>query len=223
MFDAVGDLNKSVARDVLSSPARVVEWIDETMAAFRIDTTALVGASLGAWMAARYAMARAARVDRLALVCPAGLVSPQHARWLVTAILSAGVRPTRTRLAAFLDSMAMPSTAPRLREDPWRPVVKQFVDGTISYRSRLNEPRPVPAKLDALDQSTIPVLVIIGADESLHDGPTVAARFTDQVRHAQVELLDEANHLIFIDQQEQVETLLRQFLATDRGGTSNNV
>ena len=28
MFDAVGDVNKSVATDVLSSPARVVGWIE---------------------------------------------------------------------------------------------------------------------------------------------------------------------------------------------------
>ena len=29
MLDAVGDVNKSVATDVMSSPARVVQWIDE--------------------------------------------------------------------------------------------------------------------------------------------------------------------------------------------------
>jgi pimeloyl-ACP methyl ester carboxylesterase len=130
------------------------------------------------------------------------------------AILTGAVRPTPTRLAAFVDSMAMPATASRLREDPWRIVVDQFVDGTISYRRRFNEPRPVPAKLDALIRSTLPVLVIIGKDETLHDGPTMAARFTDQLPHAQVELLDQANHLVFIDQQEQVERLLRHFLTT---------
>jgi hypothetical protein len=37
LLDAIGDLNQSVASDVLSSPARVVAWIDETLAALAID------------------------------------------------------------------------------------------------------------------------------------------------------------------------------------------
>src|SRR5262245_34108106 len=49
MLDAVGDLNKSVAGRVLSTPAHVVSWIDETLDALSVESTALLGASMGTW------------------------------------------------------------------------------------------------------------------------------------------------------------------------------
>jgi pimeloyl-ACP methyl ester carboxylesterase len=70
MFDAVGDVNKSVATDVLSSPARVVGWIDEVLDTLEIEHCAFVAASIGTWMATHYAMARPERVKRLAMLSP---------------------------------------------------------------------------------------------------------------------------------------------------------
>ena len=43
LFDAVGDVNKSVATDVLSSPARVIGWIDEVLDTLEIEHCAFVG------------------------------------------------------------------------------------------------------------------------------------------------------------------------------------
>jgi pimeloyl-ACP methyl ester carboxylesterase len=220
MLDAVGDLNKSIARRVLSNPAHVVSWIDETLDALSVESTALLGASMGTWMGAHYAMANPDRVERLALVCPAGLVSRQHTRWLLSAIFAAGVRPTTDRVTAFFDSMAMPLTAPRLREDPWRPVVQQFIEGTPAFRSRLNEARPRLANLDALARCTFPILVLIGMDETLHDGNLMAQRFTQKLPNAHIVLVEDANHLLFIDQTEHVVENLRVFLDPNRRAAS---
>jgi pimeloyl-ACP methyl ester carboxylesterase len=212
LVDAVGDVNKSVARRVLSSPARVVAWIDETLDALEVDRCPLVGASMGAWMATHYAMAHPARVDRLALVGPAGIVSRQHVRWLVSAVFAAGVRPTPPRLEKFVDSMAMPSTIARLLEDPWRLVVRQFVAGTMSYRASFAEPFPRPARLGRLAAAAFPVLVMVGRQETLHDGRRMAERFKARVPRARVELVDRANHLLVVDQTELVAGRLVEFL-----------
>jgi pimeloyl-ACP methyl ester carboxylesterase len=220
MVDAVGDLNKSVARRVLSSSAHVVAWIDETLDMLAVDSAALLGASIGSWMGACYAMAHPERVERLALVCPAGLVSRQHTRWLLSAIFAAMVRPTPERVTAFFDSMAMPTTAPRLREDPWRPVVQQFVEGTPGFRTRFNEARPRVASLDALAGCPFPILVLIGKEETLHDGNLMAQRFTQHLESADVVLVEDANHLLFIDQTEFVVENLREFLDRSRASTS---
>ena len=50
MLDAVGDLNKSLGIEVLSSSARVVEWIDQALQALAIERAAFVAESLGTWM-----------------------------------------------------------------------------------------------------------------------------------------------------------------------------
>ena len=161
MLDAVGDMNKSVPARVLSAPARIVEWIDEVLDTLGIERSAVVAASKGSWMATHYAIARMERVERLAMVCPAGIVSNLYARWLLRVILTANVRPTRAKTQAFVDAMAMEKTRP-----------------------------------------------------TLHDGPTMARRFREQLPNAQVELVDDANHLIAIDQPGVVNEHLRKFLNT---------
>jgi pimeloyl-ACP methyl ester carboxylesterase len=212
LVDALGDVNKSVARAVLSSPDLVVEWIDETLGALDVERAAMVGASLGAWMAARYTMVHPSRVERLALIGPAGLVSGQHARWTAGALYKVGIRPTPARVTAFLDSMAIPSTVPKLREDPWLLVAGQFALGISAYRTNFREPRPVRCDIGPLAASGVPVLVAVGRQETLHDGPLMARRFRERLPDARIELVDDANHALFIDQPEVVEGLLRDFL-----------
>jgi pimeloyl-ACP methyl ester carboxylesterase len=63
-----------------------------------------------------------------------------------------------------------------------------------------------------LSEAEIPVLAIIGRDESLHNGPKTATRFRQQLPEARIELVDDANHMITVDQPEIVEKLLADFL-----------
>jgi pimeloyl-ACP methyl ester carboxylesterase len=72
--------------------------------------------------------------------------------------------------------------------------------------------RPTRCGLGPLSAARIPVLVIIGRDEWLHDGPKMAARFRQQLPDARIEIVDDANHIIPIDQPQIVEKLLADFL-----------
>jgi len=215
MIDAVGDLNKSVATRVLSSRSRVVGWLDEVVGALGLTRTAVVAASIGSWMATMYANARPARVERLALVCPAGIVSRQYPRWTLSAMTQVAFRPTPEKLTRFYDSMAVAESRARLHEPPWRLLAEQFTTGIPGFRTCLDEAKPVLCKTGSLAASRVPVLVIIGEEESLHDGARMAARFRERLPLARVELVPRANHLVFIDQQEQVTSLLGAFLADD--------
>jgi pimeloyl-ACP methyl ester carboxylesterase len=67
--------------------------------------------------------------------------------------------------------------------------------------------------IDKLAASEIPTLVIVPRDETLHDGPTMAKRFREQLPHAKVELVEDANHLMIIDQPNVVNELLATFLS----------
>jgi pimeloyl-ACP methyl ester carboxylesterase len=70
----------------------------------------------------------------------------------------------------------------------------------------------VRCNIERLAESGIPVLAIISRNENLHDGPTIVERFRRRPPKAQVKLVDDANHLVFIDQTELVLTHLRNFL-----------
>ena len=99
--------------------------------------------------------------------------------------------------------------------DPWHAIAQQFIFGMSNFRANLRESRPgARCNIERLASSGIPVLAIIGRDETLHDGPTMARRFREQLPHAQVELVDDANHLVAIDQPDVVNEHLRKFLST---------
>jgi pimeloyl-ACP methyl ester carboxylesterase len=212
MLDSIGDVGKSVATGVLSSPARVVDWVDEALDRLDVERAAFVAASTGAWMATHYAMARPDRMERLAFVCPAGIVSAQHTRWLIRAFMDGRFRATRPRFEAFVDSLAMEKSRQRMRTDPWRPIVEQLIAGPLTFRRGLREPRPVRCDIRRLADTSIAVLAIVGRDETLHDGAMMAERFRQRLPGAQVRLVDDANHLVFIDQQDLVADELRAFL-----------
>jgi pimeloyl-ACP methyl ester carboxylesterase len=76
--------------------------------------------------------------------------------------------------------------------------------------------RPWPIRSDGRLQrvasAQIPVLAIIGRDESAHNGPKTATHFRQQLPEAQVALVDDAGHNVHQDQPEIVEKLLADFL-----------
>ena len=82
MIDAIGQVSKSIATKPITEAAHLVAWLDETLRALGIDRAAMVGMSLGSWIATQYAVAFPDRVDRLALIGPVGLVSGLHLRVL---------------------------------------------------------------------------------------------------------------------------------------------
>jgi pimeloyl-ACP methyl ester carboxylesterase len=157
-----------------------------------------------------------ARVERLAMLGPAGLVCKQHLSWTVHAMMTMGIRRTEARVGAFFDGMAMPASKARLRQLPWEPIARQFVVGSLAFKVAYNTVRPGLCNMQRLAEADMPVLAVVGADETLHDGPTMAALVGERLPRAQVELVKNANHLVQIDQPEIVEGLLDDFLGDGR-------
>lgn len=212
MIDAIGDVNKSVSRRPISRASHVVAWLDETLSALEIERAAMVAMSMGTWMATHYAMTYPDRVERLALIAPVGLVSGQRLGWMLSAYYANYLRPTETRLGTFISATATPVGRQRLRQDPWQPIIQQYVTGTVGFHKPIFSVRPTRCDLQRLASARFPVLVMVGREESLHDGPKMVDRFRRRLPHARIELVDEANHLIPVDQPQVVEKLLADFL-----------
>jgi pimeloyl-ACP methyl ester carboxylesterase len=212
MIDAVGQVSKSIATKPLIKAAHVVAWLDETLRALRIERPAIVGLSFGSWIATHYAMAHPERVDRLALNAPVGLVSGLRPR-VLPRFYEIGIRPSQARVELFLEACVTPAGLGRLRQDPWQLIMQQCVVGMTGFKIALiGGIRPTRCDLGPLAAAQIPVLVIVGRDEWLHDGPKMAARFRRRLPEARIEIVDGANHIIPIDQPQIVEKLLADFL-----------
>jgi pimeloyl-ACP methyl ester carboxylesterase len=172
----------------------------------------MIGLSMGAWMAAQYAMAFPSRVERLALVAPVGLVIGQQPGWMVRGYYANYVRPTKARLQTFIESTVTPTGRPLLRQDPWRSIIQQYVEGTMGFDKPISAVRPTVCNVSRLAAAEFPVLVVEGREESLHDGAKAAGRYRRQLPEARVELVDGANHVIPVDQPRIVDELLEEFL-----------
>jgi pimeloyl-ACP methyl ester carboxylesterase len=99
-----------------------------------------------------------------------------------------------------------------MHRDPWRPIIAQYVTGTIGFHKPTFGLRATRCVLQRLASAQFPVLVMIPREETLHDGPKMASRLRRRLPHARIELVDKANHLIPVDQPQVVEKLLADFL-----------
>jgi hypothetical protein len=102
--------------------------------------------------------------------------------------------------------MVMPKNRRLLREEPWRPIMEQFISGAIGFKQSLSNARPNPwplrsdCDLQRLSSARIPFLAIIGRNESLHHGPKTATHLRQRLPDGRIELVDDANHMIMNDQ-----------------------
>lgn len=216
MVDAIDEVGKSIATKPTTRIADIVTWLDETLRALDIGRSAIIGVSRGGWIAAHYAAAFPERVDRLALVCPVGLVGGLRLSFVRRALAAMYRHPSEHSVQSFIDSMVMPTNRELLRQQPWQPMMQQFINGALGFKkSPLNGARPKPwdsCDLQRIASARIPVLAIVAKHESLYNGPKTAARLRQQLPNAQIELVDGANHMVMVDQSEIVEKLLAEFL-----------
>jgi pimeloyl-ACP methyl ester carboxylesterase len=212
LVDTVGDMNKSAATVVMASDGDVVRWIDSVLGGLDITEAALVGHSYGAWMATTYAMACPERVERLALLCPAAVFCGVRAAWIASAIYTHMIRPRAETARKFISTAYTPTTGAQLHDSDFGRVIDQYVVGVPRFRGSMREARPSTYNSDALAALTMPVLVVIGADETVCNGPRSAQIAQQRLPDAQVELVADANHCAFADQPAIIDSLLNDFL-----------
>ena len=212
MIDAIGEPGKSIATKPITNITQKVEWLDETLRAVDIERSAIVAASHGTLIATHYTMAFPDRVDRLALVCPVGIVSSVRLSKLVRALTTGGVRPTERRIQSLLDATVMPTN---------RRVASS--GAVAANHAAIHQLAPSVSSLPAAIYRSVAICngshrpkfqfwrSSAGMNTS-HSGPKMATRFRQQLPEARIELVDDANHSVFVDQFDIVEKLLADFL-----------
>lgn len=215
LVDAITDQNKSRQTRGLTTPAQLAEWLDDVLDGAAVTSAAFLGASMGSFMTATYALERPTRASAVALLCPAGVFAKMSTRWLLGATRAVAIRPTEQKIRAFADTMTEADGRDRLRLEPWCHFADVFVRSGTCFRVPLDRPiLPVVIPPERLATITVPALVVIGAQESLADGPASAAVARAALPHARVELLEGANHMVNIDRPAEVDRLVGAFLAS---------
>jgi pimeloyl-ACP methyl ester carboxylesterase len=177
----------------LSAPARppmasegYAPWLDDVLDALDIPRASVVAMSLGGWIALDYATSRPERVERMVLLCPAGVARLKVRGALASLLLKPFGGWGQQRSVALV-------LGPVLRTVPRRTVdFVQLVARHFRYR---REPVPVVDD-DALRRATMPLLVVLGARDVIVDSRRTVERLSRLVPSATVRVLPDAGHLL---------------------------
>ncbi|SFQ69571.1 Pimeloyl-ACP methyl ester carboxylesterase [Amycolatopsis arida] len=194
--DMIGEPGLSApARPPLDSPA-YARWLDDVLDHLGLDRAAVVGASLGGWLALDYATRQPDRVEKLALLCPGG-VGRQKIGFLLKVLLYKpfGRWGTRRSIKAVagVDTRATPEVA-------------EYLEQTFTHFLPRRDRLPVFPD-DALRRLTMPVLVIVGGRDAMFDSYDTAERVNRSVPHASVTVLPDVGHAIIGQTQPILEFL----------------
>ncbi len=199
--DIIGDAGLSApSRPAMKSDAHA-RWLDDVLDALQVADASFVGASLGGWLSLDYAIRRSARVNRLALLAPAGIGRIRPGFMLKTApLLLLGSWGHRKALG--LD-MGFAADDPRLEEDA--AFLQLFETVRSGFVARM---QPIPIFPDRqLRQLNMPVLTVVGGRDAIFDSHDTQRRVEASVKRAEVILLPSAGHGLV-----DATTMIRTFL-----------
>lgn len=178
--DIIGEAgNSEEYRPELDSDA-FGQWLQEVLHGLGIGQAAVIGNSLGGWLALKFATVYPQRVAKLILLASAGL---------------APIRPQFIQAAQARPVDGTVSVDPALLGEPAIPKeVLEFMNLIVeSYN-------PIPELPEFADEPlrklTMPVLFIAGEDDLIIDAQASAARLSHLLPSAEIVLLPDCGHVI---------------------------
>jgi pimeloyl-ACP methyl ester carboxylesterase len=187
--DTIGEPGFSApSRPPLASGA-YAPWLGEVLAGLGVEKPALVGISLGGWLALEYATQHPERVSAVALLCPGGVGRHKNVLpWVVPLML---LGPWgRRRIMARMGGGPPPRDIP----EPVRAFGEFMGQIQASFRPRTERlPRFDDA---ALGRLSMPVLAILGGRDVMIDSAGTRERLEARVPRAEVVWLPQAGHIL---------------------------
>ena len=207
--DVMGDIGRTIPEDPPTDEEEVADWLRQVLDALGLGRVALVAWSFGGGTAANFAMRFPERVERLALLAPFKPFVRQGAGFL------SGFVPflIRTRAAARRFERNMCARGDFGRHEHSELLYLRYRCGKLLLK--VVPPRTFTDLEFRL--LTMPVLLLVGEQEYLYDGPASAARAQRVLPHGRVEVLSECNHAIVSDRTDAVRDALSDFLGQSAG------
>jgi pimeloyl-ACP methyl ester carboxylesterase len=202
--DAIGEVGKSVLYDVdehTKDGQDIAELYAEISEALGVDQAYVIGASYGGFIGTNYAIYAPERVEKLVLIGPMG-VTPATGSTLVRIMLLVAF-PAEPVRDSFAHWMFGESTIVQEEIEEW---YHEFVVGVAA-----KEAPPQTFTPEQLRSAQVPVLLILGKNDNLVGDPEKVKQLARNIPDIQIEVLN-AGHGIWIEQPEQVNALITEFL-----------
>ncbi|QDG53432.1 alpha/beta hydrolase [Persicimonas caeni] len=143
-------------------------WLRDVLDGLRLDKPHVVGVSFGGFVALRLAALAPERIERLALIVPAGVVKSHWSGWFKIGIPMAMylLAPTQKRLEAFLAHMMT------TRDEEWEAYMGEVFQAVNLGRVKI----PRLAKVGEFDELRAPTIVLAADKDLSFPGEQVISR-----------------------------------------------
>lgn len=182
--DIPGEPGKSDEKQLPFKGPAFAEWLHDVYQALSIEKASLIGMSLGAWLAIKFSADYPEKVDKLVLLCPAG-IGPQKVSFLINAAVYRVLG--ETVMSKLFRKVNMNEGIPEVFLKYQKLIGKNF-----NYRREV-----IPLFSDsALRRLAMPVVLYVGGKDVMIHSEKSAKRLGLLLPHARINLLPEAGHAI---------------------------
>jgi pimeloyl-ACP methyl ester carboxylesterase len=198
-IDIIGEPGLSAAsRPPLDSDAYSL-WLDDIREGLGVDKFAMIGISLGGWLALDYATRHPSRVERLVLIVPGGVGRQRRSLLFKVLPLMLFGNWGRKKAMQIVVGPGSAESASHQRYREFMLLVQKH------FRPRFE---PLPLFSDAaLARLTMPVLAILGEKDVIFDSAQSKRRLALNVPRAQIEYLSGLGHGVLGDRAAILEFL----------------
>ena len=191
-IDVIGEAGLSArVRPDLASDAHAL-WLDEVLERLGLVSgqtrVAIVGTSLGGWLALDYASRRPANVGALALMCPSGIGRQKNLLLKILPLLLLGSWGKRRIWKLVF------GPAPKVLPQEMQPLAELIKSVGLAAKPRVIR---IPQLTDAqLRELSMPILTIIGERDVLLDSRDTRDRLQRTVPHAEIRFIEAGYHFL---------------------------
>jgi pimeloyl-ACP methyl ester carboxylesterase len=182
--DLTGEPGRSAPNRSPWTGTAYVEWFDDLLEALAIEKAAVLGYSLGGWIALKYAVSRPQRIDKLVLLSPGGIVADKPSFFLRAIPLSfLGERGAKRIKRLVFGNQEISEEADRFT-----------TLSLVHFRSRLGK---LPIFSDeALRSLTMPTLLLGGAVDAIRDVERISLRMQKLLPQMKTVIIPGIGHLL---------------------------
>jgi pimeloyl-ACP methyl ester carboxylesterase len=183
--DLLGEAGKSAPnRPAWDGPA-YAEWLEDVLDGLHAERPVLIGVSQGSWTALKFATCRPERVSKLILLCPGGIV-PDRLSFIVRAVVFSFMG--RKGVVRMTHSL--------FGDQPVTPEAQRVTDLIMAhFKSRVGV-LPIFTN-EQLRRLTMPVLLLMGAQDSLRPTEKIVARMQALLPQISTVILPKAGHVLY--------------------------
>lgn len=183
-LDIPGEAGRSDERQLPFTTPDLDDWLYDVFNGLSINKAVVIGASLGAWLGVKFAIRYPEKIDKLVLLCPAG-IGTQNKSFIFTAFFhmllgEKGIRRLFKKINGNADMPEVILNYQRLI--------------TQNFNSR-REPVPIFSD-DEIRRLTMPVFLFVGAKDIMLHSMETADRMKKLVPDTSINILPEGGHSI---------------------------